>query len=223
MNKNTPPNSASVQNEGYTKFVAHLSPGTVPWSPECDTLDAARTRLHDLRWLGIYPNGIGFGNVSLRLPGDSGFIISGTATGGARKLGQNGYCVVNDWRAESNEVWCRGPIQASSEAMSHGAVYKANSAVRCVLHIHSRELFDFMLAGDFPRTPADAAFGTPGIAIAITNLVRHDDSAGGAFVMAGHQEGIMAYGSSIERAIEHLDKIHRDWLSRNYPRGTELH
>ena len=33
-------------------------------------LDAARTTLHDAGLIGVYPSGIGYGNVSLRLAGN---------------------------------------------------------------------------------------------------------------------------------------------------------
>ena len=46
-------------------------------------LDAARTTLHDAGLIGVYPSGIGYGNVSLRLAGNL-FLISGSGTGSSR-------------------------------------------------------------------------------------------------------------------------------------------
>lgn len=194
-------------DEGYTKFRAHWTQGNVPWTSDLDELDAARTRLHDLGLIGIYANGIGFGNVSLRIPQTDTFVISGTATGAKRTLARNGYCRVTDWCAPSNTVWCRGPIQASSESMSHGAVYRANSAVNAVIHVHSRRLFDFMLTETYPATPADIAFGTPAMAAAIENIVKDFPTPEGLFVMAGHDEGIMAYGTRIEKPLKLIIQV----------------
>ena len=42
-------------------------------------LDAARTTLHDAGLIGVYPSGIGYGNISLRLAGNL-FLISVTAS-----------------------------------------------------------------------------------------------------------------------------------------------
>ena len=46
-------------------------------------LDAARTTLHDAGLIGVYPSGIGYGNISLRLAGNL-FLISGSGTGSSR-------------------------------------------------------------------------------------------------------------------------------------------
>ena len=57
-------------------------------------LDAARTALHDAGLIGIYPSGIGYGNISLRLAGNL-FLISGSGTGSSRLLGKQGYSLVH--------------------------------------------------------------------------------------------------------------------------------
>ena len=48
-----------------------------------------RDRLHAWGLIGVYENGIGFGNVSVRLGNSCQFVISGTQTAHLRTLDQN--------------------------------------------------------------------------------------------------------------------------------------
>ena len=75
-------------------------------------LDAARTALHDAGLIGVYPSGIGYGNVSLRLAGNL-FLISGSGTGSSRLLGKQGYSLVRAFDPLENTVASFGPVQAS--------------------------------------------------------------------------------------------------------------
>ena len=184
--------------EGYVKFQAHLTEEDLPDSIELHLLNETRTELHELGLIGVLPDGIGYGNISFRPAGAEAFVISGTATGAERELPPEGYCRVDSFNVKTNEVWCTGRTAASSETMSHGAVYEANEKIRCVIHIHSRELFEFMLAGHFEKTPKEAEYGTPELADEIRNLVEAADEEQGVFVLAGHQDGVMAYGPDIE-------------------------
>jgi len=196
-------------NEGYTKFAVHLTEGGLPANPELCRLNEVRTELHDLGLIGVLPGGVGYGNVSVRLDGSEKFIISGTATGSKRTLALTDYCLVDSFDVRRNEVFCTGRIQASSESMSHGSVYQANPAITCVTHIHSQAIFRFMLANGYPRTSERAAYGTPEIAEETVRLVCEAGAARGVFVMAGHEDGVIAYGDDIESARKFLLEIHR--------------
>jgi ribulose-5-phosphate 4-epimerase/fuculose-1-phosphate aldolase len=196
-------------NEGYTKFAVHVTDGEVPGSPELDHLNEVRTELHDLGLIGVLPDGIGFGNVSLRLNASEKFIISGTATGSKRVLELTDYCRVDSFDVPRNNVFCTGRIAASSESMSHGSVYQANPAVQCVIHIHSRAVFRFMLENGYARTSEQAAYGTPRIAEEIVRLVRDAGAAQGLFAMAGHEDGVIAYGPDVESVRQLLLAVHQ--------------
>lgn len=195
--------------DGYVKFSVRLTEGDVPESATLWTLNEVRTELHDLGLIGILPDGIGYGNVSVRLNGSDRFIISGTATGGKRVLELTDYCCVDSFDVLRNEVFCTGRIRASSESMSHGVVYQANPAVGCVIHVHHQGLFRFMLANDFARTSEQAAYGTPRIAQETMQLVRDSATADGLFVMAGHEDGVIAYGTDVEAARQRLLQLYQ--------------
>jgi anthranilate/para-aminobenzoate synthase component II len=66
------------------------------------------------------------------------------------------------------------------------------------MHIHSRALFDALLQQGALHTPADVPYGTPAMAQAVASLVQAQGSLPVLFVMAGHDEGIVAYGADIE-------------------------
>ena len=195
-------------NEGYIKFTVHLTEGDLPACSALHRLNAVRTELHDLGLVGVLPDGIGYGNISVRLNGSDKFIISGTATGDKRELALTDFCLVDSFDVLRNEVFCTGRIQASSESMSHGSVYQANPAISCVIHIHHQAVFHFMLENGYPRTSEQAAYGTPEIAEETVRLVRDAGAAQGIFVMAGHQDGVIAYGADIETARQLLLEVY---------------
>ncbi len=196
-------------NEGYIKFSVHLTEGDLPACPALSRLNEVRTELHDLGLVGVLPDGIGYGNVSVRLNGADKFIISGTATGAKRVLALMDYCMVDSFNVSRNEVFCTGRIRASSESMSHGSVYQVNPTIRCVIHIHHQTMFRFMLVNGYSRTSEQAAYGTPAIAEETVRLVRDAGAAQGIFVMAGHEDGVVAYGADIESARQLLLEVYR--------------
>ncbi|MCZ0901169.1 class II aldolase/adducin family protein, partial [Microcoleus sp. HI-ES] len=67
-----------------------------------------RDRLHAWGLIGVYENGIGFGNVSVRLGNSCQFVISGTQTAHLRTLGPESYCTVTEFNLEKNYLGCRG-------------------------------------------------------------------------------------------------------------------
>lgn len=186
-------------DDGYIKYSSERRDGTVPESAQLDALNQARTSLFDLGLIGVYPDGIGYGNLSIRASGDQ-FIITASATGGNRTLHREQYCLVEAFSAEQNHVQSRGVLPASSEAMTHGAIYAANPAVYCVVHVHNRLLFDYWLANKRLATPANIPYGTPAMARAVSHLAMAQPKLPVLFAMAGHDEGIVAYGADVATA-----------------------
>lgn len=195
-------------DEGCVKYRCFHTPGPAPSHPDLAALDALRTALFDAGFVGARPDGVGFGNLSVRGAGGR-FVVTATGTGGARVLGPDGYCLVSVFDVDGNSVHSTGPRPASSEAMSHGAVYAADPLARCVVHIHSRAVFDRLLAAGAPATPRDAAFGTPDMARALGVLAARRPGRGGVMVMSGHDEGVMAHGPGISTVAALLDRVAR--------------
>ena len=190
----------AAASEGYVKYTAEHTFSPAIAVPGWAELNEARTLLYGMGLVGVTQGGIGFGNLSLRYRLDE-FLISGTATGSLPVLGPENYCLVTSFDIENNRVVSTGPVRASSESMTHGVIYRRCPAANCVIHVHSRAIFDGMIRGRFPSTPQDAAFGTPEIALAIGELVQEPGKDEGCIVMAGHDEGVISYGPSVEKAL----------------------
>lgn len=191
-------------DEGYIKF-------NLSWEEkEFDfrekdflTLSSHRDKLFKLGLIGAYPDGIGFGNLSIRYHKNQ-FIISGSATGNLENISKEHYALVTDFDIYKNRVNCIGQTKASSESLSHGVIYKSNTNVNAVIHIHHMEFWKKYL-NNLPTTSTDAEFGTPEIAIEIAKLANHES---GIIIMGGHKEGIISYGKSLNEAEEILLKYY---------------
>jgi hypothetical protein len=195
--------------EGYVRFHLQWTAAPAPAHPLLADLDALRTRLWDRGWIGITPDGIGFGNVSLRDPGGAGsLVITGTATGAARILGPAGYARVTRVDAPANTVDCTGPVRASAETMSHAALYEAHPGIQCVIHIHAAAFWRRALALGWPATPPGAEYGTPALAEAVGAVARRMRADTGLMVLAGHEEGLLAFGTNPAAAEAELLAAH---------------
>ena len=184
-------------DEGYIKFNLQWEENPFEFSdPDFLSLNSCRQNLFELGLIGSYPDGIGFGNISIRTKNNE-FIISGSETGNYKSLLKDHYALVTDFDIKRNFVHCIGQIKASSESMSHAALYKANKAINAVLHIHHKKLWDKYL-NKFPTTDKTAEFGTPELAFEIGKLSK---IAEGIIIMGGHPEGIIIYGSNINEAL----------------------
>jgi ribulose-5-phosphate 4-epimerase/fuculose-1-phosphate aldolase len=197
--------SKSLRDDGIIKYHAIHKNSSPPDHINLDQLDEVRTKLFDLGLVGVYSDGIGYGNVSIR--NDTGCIISGTSTGAVRVLGASGYCYVRSFDLNKNTVKTEGPILASSESMTHCAIYQAHSSVQCVLHIHNRELWQKLLAQGCDATLAEIAYGTPQMAVSMATLVIANNEISNLLVMAGHEEGIVAYGDTINSAFDQIQAV----------------
>lgn len=195
----------SPRDEGVVKYHAVHHDGHVQTHPLLNKLDQARTQLFDLGLVGVYPDGVGYGNVSIRH--ESGCIISGTSTGATRILGAAGYCYVRNFYIVANTVFTEGPIQASSESMTHCAIYEANSAIDCVLHIHNLQLWRKLIDQGHPSTPEEIPYGTPQMALEMAAIVKRLANPCSLLVMAGHEEGIVAYGPTIDLALDQIETV----------------
>ncbi len=187
--------------EGYIKFNCNLVNERIEIPTELfHPLNFWRTLLWNKGLIGAYPDGIGFGNISIRTPGTDQFYISGTATGGLSKLEMAHYSLVERCEPGLNTIWCRGLIKASAESMSHSAIYASLSEAGAVVHVHNRMLWDQYL-GILPTTSSKVKYGTPAMAGEIIKIMSLPETLSKrVFVMGGHEEGIIAFGKTVEEA-----------------------
>lgn len=187
-------------DEGYIKFGCRWIEGAPPPADELTALKRWRNHLHGLGLIGVYPDGIGYGNVSARRGDGEEFIISGTQTGGIAELDERHFTLVTEFDIDGNALVCRGPVRASSESLTHAAIYRASHAARAVFHVHHLAAWEGLL-GRLPTTRGDVPYGTPAMAHEIARLFRESDlAATKVAVMAGHREGIISFGATPDEA-----------------------
>lgn len=195
------------RDEGYIKFFCAHEAAPAPAHPWLPDLMRIRNEFHQLGLIGVLPDGIGYGNLSARIPGTDRFVITGSGTGLKFPIEEIHFCEVVAFDIGENRVVCRGPLPASSESMSHGAIYAARPDVGSVIHIHDRAMFRLLIREGAPQTPADTAFGTPEMARAVGRLAATLPPAA-CLVMAGHEDGLIAFGPDPQSARDALGDAH---------------
>lgn len=194
-------------DEGYIKFQLQWSRDKAPQGTR--TLVHWRNKLYQAGLIGAYPSGIGYGNISVRCEG--GFLISGSGTGNCEVASAEHFTRVTAYSIEKNTVCCRGPVKASSESLTHAAVYEAAPAIKAIVHAHHRGIWSSLL-GEAPITAPAAKYGTPEMAMEIARLFRETDvSARKFFLMAGHEEGLVGFGGSLGEAARVLFRLLQEW------------
>lgn len=159
-----------------------------------------RDRLHSWGLIGVYENGIGFGNVSVRLGSSGQFMISGTQTAHLPSLGPEFYCKVTEFNLEQNFLACRGPVQASSESLTHAALYFYKQDIGAIVHVHNPQLWQKLLF-EIPTTRKEIPYGTPAMAKEMFRLFEEENLADRQILaMAGHEDGIICFGSTLDEA-----------------------
>jgi len=188
-------------DEGYIKFELEWITAPPPSAASVEELNRWRKPLYDAGLIGQYEDiGIGFGNLSVRSQGDGHFIISGTQTGHLPQLEPRHYALVTAYDIAANRVCCEGEIKASSESMTHAALYELSDTIRAVAHVHSADLWRRHL-DKLPTTSADVSYGTPEMAEEFRRLYRESAFArDGIAVMAGHEEGVISIGRDMAEA-----------------------
>lgn len=160
--------------------------------------------------IGAYENGVGYGNISMRIRGSNQFVITGSATGEIPELEPGHYVKVSSFNIEDNAVQCVGPLKASSESLTHAAIYSADTGANAVVHVHSIELWNELIY-KVPTTNPAMDYGTSGLAKDILRLFKDSDVyEKRIIVMAGDRAGLLTFGNDMDEAvtvlIEYLKK-----------------
>jgi len=188
-------------DEGVIKFDCEWTRGPLPQHAVISDLNRWRRPLFDAGLIGYCKDtGVGFGNISVRVGLDAHFVISGTQTGHLANLTRSHYAQVTDCEIQNNRVACRGLVKASSESLTHAAIYELDPAIKAIVHIHSEALWQ-ELHGKIPTTNPGAAYGTREMAEEFGRLYRDTDFADyGLAVMAGHDGGLISIGHDMAEA-----------------------
>lgn len=186
-------------DEGYIKFNCYWIPSNNIPPDKVAVLNVWREIMYKKGLIGVYPDGVGFGNISMRC-NEKSFLISGTATGGLPTLSESHYSLVTNYNLSANSVTCAGPLKASSESLTHALIYECSGAANAVIHVHNLELWNRLLH-DVPTSSENIAYGTPEMANEIKRLFEQTAlSREKIIVMGGHREGLISFGKDLEEA-----------------------
>jgi len=185
----------------YIKFTCeHAATDLSPFDGLAE-LNAYRRKLLQLRLIGADANGIGFGNLSIRDGTTNNFYITGSATGGIAELTLANCARVVAYDFERNWLRCAGAAIASSESLTHAAVYKSDARAGAVIHCHDSKLWTALL-NQAPTSSKAVEYGTPEMAYEVLRLFNLTDvKSRKILVMAGHEGGIVAFGRDLEEAF----------------------
>ena len=180
--------------DGVIKFHQELIPAGPLEIRAIAELEVWRMLLYQEGLIGVYPTGIGYGNVSRRCR-EGGFIVTGSQTGGRALMDGRHYSRVIMYDPADDRLIAKGPIEASSESPTHWALYRASPDINFVFHSHSQVMWDYCRRFDIPMTREDVKCGTPEMAEEVQRLygdTRVRDT--GIFGMGGHRDGMMTFG-----------------------------
>ena len=191
--------------EGFVKFNCHWNQsGPVISDEQFEIINYWREILFNMDLIGAYENGVGFGNISMRVGSGNQFVITGSATGEIPELEPGHYVKVNSFNIDDNAVQCIGPLKASSESLTHAAIYVSDPGSKAVVRVHNIELRNKRIH-KVPRTNPSMDYGTIGLAKDILRLFRESDVfEKRIIIMAGDRAGILSFGHDMDEAVNVL-------------------
>lgn len=214
-----------MYDEGVIKFVARHEQRNLEartYGELACALTAWREIFSKTELVGQDParyGGAGYGNVSGRVHapaaprGQRAFLVTGTQTGGEAFLSLAHYCVVTRYDDRKNAVDSFGPIQPSSESMTHGAIYDLSPHIRFVFHAHTPVIWRRASELRIPTTDPSVPYGTPEMAREVHRLFATTTLPELRILsMGGHEDGIIVFG----RTAEEAGQVMLRYLARAY-------
>lgn len=194
--------------DGYIKFTSNWKKQSIVINEEeLNTLNYYRTKLVKLGMIGKIDNGPGFGNISYKSNKNT-FIITGSNTGGFNVLDKSHLSLVTEVNIAKNSISCSGLTIASSESMSHAAIYNTILSVKSIVHIHHKEMWNFY-KNNLPTTDIGITYGTPQMAYSIIKKVESNLNVG-TVVLGGHEDGIIVFGISLSHCYSTIEELFKN-------------
>ena len=195
-----------MSETGSVKFSCDQLPATISDFAGLKELNRCRRQLVDLGLVGVDANGVGFGNLSVRDGATSRFYITGSGTGGLAELTPADFSRVLAYDFARNWLRCEGARIASSESLTHAAVYDSDPSANAVIHCHDAKLWAALL-GKAPSTPNGIEYGIPEMAYAVHHLFQTTNvKEQRIFAMTAHEGGLVAFGRNMAEAFATLQQ-----------------
>ncbi|MBP7731637.1 MAG: class II aldolase/adducin family protein [Bacteroidales bacterium] len=197
--------------EGVVKFNCYWTQsGPVISDEQYEIINYWRKVLFNMNLIGAYENGVGYGNISMRSGQGNQFIITGSSTGEIPELEPGHYVKVVSFNIDDNAVQCIGPLKASSESLTHAAIYMSDPGTNAVVHIHSIDMWNNLIH-KAPTTNPGMDYGTTELAKNILKILKEPEVLDKKIiVMAGDRAGILTFGHDMDEAVnilmQHLKK-----------------
>ena len=190
-----------MSETGSVKFRCQRVAVEMPRFAGFAELNRYRRKLLVLGVIGVDASGVGFGNLSIRNGATPRFYITGSATAGISELMPADYAKVVAYDFVRNWLECEGITVASSESLTHAAVYESDPTARAVIHCHDKKLWAALL-DEAPTTPKRVEYGTPEMAYAVLRLFEAPEvRRRKIFVMAAHDGGLVTFGRDLQEAF----------------------
>ena len=99
--------------------------------------------------------------------------------------------------------------------MTHGQLYQLSDDINFVIHAHCPQIWRQATSLNLPQTRAEVPYGTVAMADEVARLFADTDALQrGLFTMAGHEDGVVAFGYSAGQAAQRLMSVYALALSR---------
>lgn len=190
----------AIEKEGVVKYSLEFTQKKLFFDKEYYVLEECRKRLYALGVIGAYDDGLGYGNISVRINNSDEFLITATQTGHLPNLSKDEYSLVKKIDFDTFKTTASGNSKPSSECITHGAIYGLSDKINTVIHIHNEKLWRYMLENDYLSTN-DTPYGTPEMVKDVVNIYKDIEAlSNNIFVMKGHYEGVVSFGRNLAEA-----------------------
>lgn len=195
------------EKEGVVKYRVEHESGRIDLPADMSEFYAWRRQLRTLNLIGADAQGIGYGNLSIRLFSSPSFLITSSQSSGLAEVDQRHFAKVTVVDLDRNFLRSSGELPPSSEALTHAALYQVNGSIRAVVHVHCAGIWT-KYRDRLPTSREEVLYGTPEMAYEMIRLHKRAALGGqGVVVMGGHQDGVVAFGPSLAAAAGEILKL----------------
>ena len=199
--------NAPREKEGVVKYTVEHKTARIDFPAEIGQLFEWRRRLRQLDLIGADAQGVGYGNLSIRLFATPTFLITSSQSSGLTEVDQQHFARVTVVDLDRNRLRSVGQRPPSSEALTHAALYQVNGAIRAIVHVHSSAIWAAQ-RNVLPTTREDVLYGTPEMGYEMLRLHKRKAlGRQGVVVMGGHQDGVIAFAPSMAEAAGEILKL----------------
>jgi len=169
-------------------------------------INPVRQLLKEKDYLGQYPDGISYGNISIRDKNSNEFYITASDTGKIKDTLSADYVKITSCDLINNVCYFKGAALPSSETLSHHIIYSYCNEAKAVIHIHNKALW-FKLKDKAPTTATNVEYGTIEMVNEIINLLQNTNLKNEKIlVMGGHEDGLISFGGTIDEAYNQISQ-----------------